>query len=271
MYFGDNVGLSDNGDFRRILLASKMEYEDETDYQYLFKQNYKMEVDGYKVSEKIASVWETDTENEIYQSPHFIFIKASKVLNLLSNIAQNKDETQYNIAWLAGIYIFMFSVASWCIFTFFNDRSIWIRLLVFLLFIFMFCDAGYVLYFNSLYGEPLQYIALMLLISIGLMIYKRPSIPKAVCFFVALYFFAGSKLANIPYSIITALIAIAMSVLRKDKLFKIGVTLSAIVSVVCIVQLYSSIPDWMEKDTTYQAVFYGILKAPIPLKRIWWN
>ena len=261
MYFGDNVGLSDNGDFRRILLASKMEYEDETDYQYLFKQNYKMEVDAYKVSEKIASVWETDTENEIYQSPHFIFIKASKVLNLLSNIAQNKDETQYNIAWLAGIYIFMFSVASWCIFTFFNDRSIWIRLLVFLLFIFMFCDAGYVLYFNSLYGEPLQYIALMLLISIGLMIYKRPSIPKAVCFFVALYFFAGSKLANIPYSIITALIAIAMSVLRKDKLFKIGVTLSAIVSVVCIVQLYSSIPDWMEKDTTYQAVFYGILKS----------
>ena len=261
LYMGDNIGLSDNGDFRRILIASRMEYADETDYQYLFKQNYKMEVDGYTVKDKIASVWATDTENEIYSSPHFIFIKLSKVLNLLDNIVHSRDETQYNIAWLAGIYIFMFSVAAWCIFTFFNDRPIWLRLLVFLLFIFIFCDAGYIMYFNSLYGEPLQYIALMLLISIGLMMYKRPSIPKVILFFIALYFFAGAKLANVPYSIITALIAAAMSVLRRDKLFKISVAVSAVVSVVCIVNLYFSIPDWMEKDTTYQAVFYGILKG----------
>lgn len=261
LYFGDNIGLSDNGDFRRILLASRMEYADETDYQYLFKQYYTMEVDGYDFTDKVASVWETDTENEIYQSPHFIFIKISKVLNLLDNIVHSRDETQYNIAWLAGIYIFMFSVAAWCIFTFFNDRPIWMRILVFLLFLFIFCDAGYIMYFNSLYGEPLQYIALMLLISIGLMIYKRPSIPKAICFFIALYFFAGAKLANIPYSIITALLAIAMCILRKDKLFKIAVALSAAVSVVCIIQLYTAIPDWMNKDTTYQAVFYGILKG----------
>lgn len=260
LYMGDNIGLSDNGDFRRIMLASRLEYADETDSQYLFKQYYKMEVDGYDFADKVASVWETDTENEIYESPHFIFIKASKVLNLLDNIVHSRDETQYNIAWLAGIYIFMFSVAAWCIFTFFNDRPIWLRLLVFLLFVFIFCDAGYIMYFNSLYGEPLQYISLMLLISVGLMIYKRPSIPKAVCFFAALYFFAGSKLANIPYSIIAALLAAAMCILRRDKLFKITVLLSAAVSVVCIIQLYTAIPDWMNKDTIYQSVFYGILK-----------
>lgn len=260
LYLGDNIGLSDNGDFRRIMLASRMEYADETDSPYLFKQYYKMTVEGYDVGTQLASVWKTDTENEIYQSPHFIFIKLSKVLNLLDNIAHNRNEKEYNIAWLAGIYIFMFTVAAWCIFTFFNDGPIWLRLLVFLLFIFMFCDAGYIMYFNSLYGEPLQYISLMLLISVGLMIYKRPSIPKVLFFFIALYFFAGSKLANIPYSIITALLAIAMGVLRKDKLFKISVLVSAVVSVGFIVNLYTSIPGWMQKDTTYQAVFYGILK-----------
>ena len=260
LYLGDNIGLSDNGDFRRIMIASRMEYADETDSPYLFKQYYKMTVEGYDVGTQLASVWKTDTENEIYQSPHFVFIKLSKVLNLLDNIVHNRNETEYNIAWLAGIYIFMFTVAAWCIFTFFNDGPIWLRLLVFLLFIFIFCDAGYIMYFNSLYGEPLQYISLMLLISVGLMIYKRPSIPKSVCFFIALYFFAGSKLANIPYSIITALLAIAMGVLRKDKLFKISVFVSAVVSVGFIINLYTSIPDWMQKDTTYQAVFYGILK-----------
>lgn len=261
LFAGDNLGLSDNGDFRRIMLASKMEYADETDYNYLFKQYYKMHVEGYTVTEKIASVWETDKENEIYQSPHFIFIKISKVLNLLDNIVHNRDETSYNIAWLSGLYIFMFSIASWCIFTFFNDRPLRIRLMVFLLYIFIFCDAGYVLYFNSLYGEPLQYIAVMLLISIGLLMYKRPSIPKVICFFVALYFFAGSKLANIPYSIIISLFALIMTILRKDKLFKLTVAVSTIISIICISHLYVSIPDWMDKDTSYQAVFYGILKS----------
>ena len=73
LYVGDNIGLSDNGDFRRILLASRMEYADDTDSQYLFKQNYVMEVDGYDFVSKVVSVWKTDTENEIYRSPHFIF------------------------------------------------------------------------------------------------------------------------------------------------------------------------------------------------------
>lgn len=260
LYMGENIGLSDNGDFRRIMLASRMEYADDTDSNYLFKQYYTMEVEGYNVGDQIASVWKTDEENEIYKSPHFIFIKLSKVMNLLDNIVHNRDLKGYNIAWLAGIYIFMFSVAAWCMLTFFNDRPIWLRLLVFLLFIFIFCDAGYILYFNSLYGEPLQYIALMLLLSIGLLIYKRPSIPKVICFFAALYFFAGSKLANIPYSIIMALVAITISVMRKDKLFKITVVAVSLISVVLIGTMYTSIPDWMQKDTTYQAVFYGILK-----------
>ena len=85
---------------------------------------------------------------------------------------------------------------------FFADEPRKMQIAVFLIFVFIFCDAGYLLYFNSLYGEPLQYVSLMILIALGLLIYKRPTIPKIACFFVALYFFAGSKLANVPYSVI---------------------------------------------------------------------
>ncbi len=261
LYGGENVGLSDNGDFRRVLLTNNIEYADDTDYYYLFKQDYIMDLgDADNVFEAMYEAWQTNEEEEIYSSPQFLVIKISKELNVIANAVSGRPLNEYNIAYMAVIYIFMLSVAAWVIFTFFADAKVKVRLAVFLLFIFMFCDAGYLLYFNSFYGEPLQYTALMMLIAFGMLIYKRPSVPKAIGFFISLYFFAGAKLANIPFSLIAAMLAILIVIMRKDILFKLGVILSALICIISIVGLYSSIPDWMNRDTTYQAVFFGILK-----------
>ena len=260
LYAGENVGLSDNGDFRRVLLVNNLEYADETNHYYLFKQDYKMTVHGETFKEKAKSVYRIDAENEIYSSPHIQVIKLSKLLNLISNTLSGKDETTYNIAWLAAIYISMLAMAAWGIFTFVQDLKKPIRYAILALFLVIFCDAGYILYFNSFYGEPLQYVVLMMLISVGLMIYKRPSIPKVIYFYISLYFFAGSKLANVPYSIIVSMLAAVIMILRKDKKFKITVIAAAAVSIGFMINLYVSIPDWMQNDTTYQAVFFGIVK-----------
>lgn len=260
LYLGDNIGLSDNGDFRRVLLVNNMEYKDDNNYYYLFKQDYKMKVEGDTFKDKISYLCETNDEEEIYSSPQFIIIKASKVMNFVVNTVFGFDETNYNIAFLAFIYILMLSMAAWGIFTFFADEALKLRIAVFLIFIIMFCDAGYLLYFNSFYGEPLQYVSVMLLISLGLLIYKRPTIPKIACFFVSLYFFAGSKLANVPYSIIVSLLALSFAFLRKNKAYKVGVGICVILAAVCIANLYMSIPDWMHNDTTYQSVFFGAVK-----------
>lgn len=260
LFAGDNVGLSDNGDFRRVLLGNNLEYADETDHYYLFKQEYKMSVSGDTFLDKVKSVCETDKENEIYTSPHFVVIKLSKILNLTANTLFGRDEASYDIFYLAAIYIFLLTLAAWGIFTFFADLKKPQRIAVFVLFLLIFCDSGYLLYFNSFYGEPLQYVSLMMLISAGLMIYKRPSVPKAVYFYIVLYMFAGSKLVNIPFSIIVSLLAAVIMILRKDKLFRGTVLVSAVISVGFMINLYVSIPSWMQNDTTYQSVFFGLLK-----------
>lgn len=261
LYGGDKpVGLSDNGDFRRVLLSNNLEYADENDYYYLFKQDYKMKVEGESTLAKAVSVLKTNKESDIYSSPHFIFIKLSKLLNLVDNLRCHRDETSYNIAWLALLYIILHSLAAWGIFTFFADRGFHLKIAVLVMYLLVFCDAGYLLYFNSFYGEPLQYVSLMMLLSVGLMIYKNPTIPKAVYFYISLYFFAGSKLANVPYSIIISLMAAVIMILRRDRKFKKGVLISALISVLLMIQLYVSIPAWMQQDTTYQAVFFGIVK-----------
>lgn len=267
LYAGDNVGLSDNGDFRRVLITNNIEYKDESDHYYLFKEDYRMLIDDESFGSAFISAWQTNTEEEIYKSPHFLFVKVSKTLNVMANAIAGKPLDEYNIFYLAILYIFMLAVAAWCIFTFFADSPLKIQIAVFLVFIFVFCDAGYLLYFNSFYGEPLQYVSLMMLIAIGMLIYKRPSIPKAVLFFVALYFFAGAKLANIVYSLIAALLAVFMIMMRKDKKYKISIVVLAVFCIANIVNLYTHIPDWMDRDTTYQAVFFGITKnSPDPEK-----
>jgi hypothetical protein len=208
----------------------------------------------------MAYAWKTNAEEDIYSSPHFLIIKLSKELNIIANAVTGRPITHYNIAYLAILYIFMLSVAAWVIFTFFADAKIRIQAAVFVLFIFIFCDAGYLLYFNSFYGEPLQYTALMMLIAFGMLIYKRPSVPKVIGFYISLYFFAGTKLANIPYSMIAAFLGIFMIIMRRDFKFRLGVVISALVCMISICGLYFSIPDWMENDTTYQSVFLGITK-----------
>ncbi|MGN0183313.1 MAG: DUF6273 domain-containing protein [Candidatus Ornithomonoglobus sp.] len=262
LYAGENVGLSDNGDFSRVLLTNNIEYADKTDYNYLFKQNYVMKLGtADSVPAAMAEAWKTNMEEEIYSSPHFLIIKLSKELNIIANAVTGRQLTDYNIAYMALLYIFMLSVAAWVIFTFFADAKIRIQIAVFVLFIFIFCDAGYLLYFNSFYGEPLQYTMLMMLIAFGMLIYKRPSVPKVIAFYVSLYFFAGAKLANIPYSLLAAFLAILIVIMRRDFRFRIGVILSALICIVCIGGLYSSIPEWMDRDTTYQSVFLGITKG----------
>lgn len=261
LYSGDNVGLSDNGDFRRVLLSNNIEYIDNTNSSYLFNQFYHMKLENEdNVFGAMYSAWQTNKKEEIYSSPHFLIIKLSKELNVIANSIIGKPLSDYNIAYMAFLYIFMLSLAAWVIFTFFADSKIKIQIAVFVLFIFIFCDAGYLLYFNSFYGEPLQYTALMMLIAFGMLIYKRPSVPKAIGFYVSLYFFAGAKLANIPYSLLVAILGLFITMMRKDKLFKTGVIVSGLACIISIVGLYNSIPDWMNKDTTYQAVFFGMLK-----------
>ena len=68
LWCGENVGLSDNGDFRRVLLMNNIEYEDDTDRYYLFKEDYKMHLENDEgLGNASKSAWATNEEEEIYK------------------------------------------------------------------------------------------------------------------------------------------------------------------------------------------------------------
>ena len=131
----------------------------------------------------------------------------------------------------------------------------------------IFCFLGYLLYFNSFYGEPLQYVAMMAAIGLGLNLIEKPKdCFKLVCFYISLYFFAGSKLVNIPLAIIAALFSLALVFKEKSKPFEAALVSSVLIFISATGIMAVSVPEWMDYDTTYQSVFFGILKESDTVK-----
>ncbi len=248
-------GLSNNGDFYRVMDANGLQMADSTDNRYVFKRYYTMDIDEDNIT---SSLFATVEGEYLYKSPHFVFIKASKFLNYISNIITDAPAQHYDIFYLAALYIAILAYGAYLIVYFFKKPVH--QVIASALFIIMFCDAGHLLYFNSLYGEGLQFVTLTLIVGIILsFIDKRINKANIAIILLSIYFFAGSKLANIPLALLTTAVLFVF-ILNMKKAHKLTLSVGAAILAVSLSVMYVSIPSWMNEQTTYQTVFYGILK-----------
>lgn len=254
------AGLSDNGDFQRVMDAGGIKPVDSSYSRYVFKRFYIMDMDG---DAPLKSMFSSRGENFMYKSPHMHFINASKLLNYAVNSVSGKDVNTFDIFYLAFIYIVILAVSGYFIISFFKKPLC--RIVASVLFLLIFCDCGHILYFNSLYGEGLQFVSLMLICGLTLSFIDRGfGYTRTLLLFAAIYYFGGSKLANIPLAILLCVASIIFTVKIKNHK-KIIFCLPLIATVISLGAMYVSIPSWMNNQTTYQSVFFGILKeSPSP-------
>lgn len=264
LFTNGGSGLSDNGDFQRVMDANGLQMADSSHSRYVFKRHYTMALDE---NNELSSIFRTVEGQYLYKSPHFTFIKISKFINYTVNIVTGKPATHYNIFYLALIYIAILIAGAYLIIYFFKKPIH--QIIASLLFILMFCDSGHLVYFNSLYGEGLQFVSLTLIVGLVLtLIDKRVNIGVILALFISIYYFAGSKLANIPLALlITAGLFVFLPNMKKFQ--KWVFSLGAVAIAISLAVMYISIPSWMNEQTTYQTVFFGILKeSPTPEKDI---
>lgn len=258
LFAGNNIGLSDNGDYIRIIQVNNISYLEDENNSYLFRDTYKMKIEGNGFFEQISNLFKS-SEGVEYQTPHHHIIKLSKLLNYINNCITNKSLENYNIFFLAIIYISIFTVGSYYIINAFSNNKY--QIISFALILFFFCDAGYILYFNSFYGEALQYATVFLIFGIILQfINNKFSYFKLSALFIAIYYFAGAKLVNIPFAIILSLSTIIFILNKKDIKFRIFTVVFILINIISLIILYVQVPKWMSEATDYQAVFFGILK-----------
>lgn len=260
------VGVANNGDFDRVIYSTGLDYLSEPDdryfhyvdenYRFLFKSTGMV----YAAEEtQMADIrqfdWDTLLSN-LYITTHMIPIWLTVLLSAL--VAKS-----YSIWWLSVFYGAMFILALYLgvsgIGRRYGTRTGWFAAAFA---IFIFCDLGYLSYFNSFYGEASSYVFLLLAAGafVALLSQQRPQLWHMVVYFIGTIMFVGSKQQNVLLVVFFLGLSIRLFLLYRDRLWRwVNVALSLIMVLVSASTMIS-MSDEIYEINIHQAVFIGILE-----------
>jgi len=265
LYQNPQPGVADQGDFDRVMNVAGLELKPEHINDSGFDRFLHYPVTQYKISDLSASSL-------------FKRLSATSVaylITLINTICLLFGQDTFKTIYLATVYAILYIYAFWLVFTHLNIRD-HLKLGIFILIIyFVFFDGNYLVWFNSLYGEPMMITALALYIAAWVRYIYHRHVTKSqdniflsiVFIIVAACLFLGSKLQVI--SALPVILLMIFSLWRENRgLFKprqiwIFGILSFIIILYPLSYAYTnkSISDY----TRYNSVFYGILKdSPNP-------
>ena len=196
------IGVADNGDFARIMNSTGLHFlTDEPAERYFgfvnrqYGTGYVIPLGGGYLSTQIPLV--------------LLAIYLSKSV---------LEKSLFDIRFLAMIYILVLTVSA-----FFTVRSIrkkhnFLGLIAAFVIILIFCDTGYSSYFNSLYGEPvtLVFLLLMTAMAITIALEEKPAVWMLALFCTGALFFAGGKVQNSPAGLLAALVCTRLAGFKSD-------------------------------------------------------
>jgi len=264
LFLGNGVGMSDQSDFGRVMDASSLTHYVH-DRAFVFIDRYTIILEPTSLLSNATRIMFGDEGIENYPSIHLLFVRLSVVANLVFNRITQAPLYIYRIGFLGAMTAVIYAALIYWLFRQINLNSPILDILAKLVIIFFAVDVGYIAYFNSFFSESIQILSFMMLVVSAVRIFKGNTHPVAFVWLVlAALLFGWSKFVNIPiaFLVITAFaVIIVLSTAAEKKLHKaIAVVIISLCGLVPLVMVYTSIPDWMEIDTNYNSVFFGIIK-----------
>lgn len=247
------VGVADNGDFARIMGPAGLDYLspafDDRFFNHVSRE--------FSISQPVVQAGE-------YFSTEIVLVRCARLINILIQ----PDNRVFDIRFLAGLYVMLALTAIYAIIRAIRAScSPFVSWTTAGLLIFIFSDIGYVAYFNSLYGEALSLVALLLTIGFGLLLAFRqaPKLSLLLAFFLAAVLLTGAKAQNAPVGLLICLLVWHLLSVRRDTVWRGAVIAMTLVLAAASVLSYAAIPDSIKIINKYQTVFYGVLKdSPDP-------
>jgi len=264
LLLGNGVGMSDQSDFGRVMDASSLTHYVH-DRAFVFIDRYTIIVEEGSLLGNAWRIMFSDEGIENYPSIHLLFVRLSVVANLVLNRAIAAPLDIYRIGILGAMTAMAYAALIYWLFRQINLKNPVLDALTKLVILFFVLDIGYVAYFNSFFSESIQILAFMMMIISAMRISRGYTSPLSFALLaLASLVFGWSKFVNIPiafvmiaaFAVIVVLAADAEHRLRRA----IAVGIIALVALVPLVLVYRAIPDWMEIDTNYNSVFFGIIK-----------
>jgi len=265
IYVPTTIGLADNSDFNRTMRAFGLTTINGikfTSVEHLFKIS-----DPVNVVQYFKNIFLPVKDNPAgYYSTQFIFTKIALFLNALANKLLHRDSNVFNLFFQTVQYILLYAFAlvlflkeNW------KDNS-YTDIAVKIVFAFIFLDCGYLVYFNSFYGESTTLI--FLIMSFVLLLYlekNKNSYFVYIALILSLFIFSGSKPANFPSALLLSVPLAYYAIKNEGPRKKITVSVLVAFMLIASYNYVKLTPDWMKKVTTFQSVFFGVLyHNPVP-------
>lgn len=160
LYLGDDIGLSNNGDFNRVRLASSLSYGAVIP-SHTYAETYTIGLSGDTMGQMLKSILFSREGLDVYPSVHVFFVRIAVALNLVWNSLLGQDLAQFSMSTLGMIYCLLYAAGIGVLCGQIRLKPTGLDVLLKAILLIVLCDVGYVAYFNSLYGEALEHIALV--------------------------------------------------------------------------------------------------------------
>lgn len=235
------AGISDNGDFVRVLIPNFMSEPENVVY-------FNAVTEEYPISLALPLIYPS------YINTHILPVMAAKILNVLTY-----SREFFNIRYMSLVYILMFTAALCLCLRGFKLKSLWQNILLFSLFVFMFANTGNTLYFGSLYAEPAAFVFFLGAAGcLRLCVKSDKSCANwYIAFLVLAFMFFGAKMQYAP--LVVLMLPLSLYAIRIFKPQKKKILTVTIVGCAVCLMFYIFQPSYLDDVTTFDAVFYGIV------------
>lgn len=254
---GDGIGLSNNGDFVRVMNASSLSYGARVP-SHTYADTFVIDLSRGSALKNILAILFGTAGLRAYPSIHVIVVRLSVVLNLVLNKLMGWEMSTYHIQVLGIMCALLYAAGIGFLLSQFRLRRTWQDVLVKAAALVMLCDIGYVAYFNSLYGEGLEHIALIWCAAMLVRVLNRtPTFWDGLWCALCALAYGWAKFFNIPLAIL------ALTVMEGIVLFRSGkrrVLAFGGGAAVFLMAVWAIVPSWMDIETNYNAVFYGVVR-----------
>jgi hypothetical protein len=256
-------GVADQGDFDRVMSVSGLSVRPEDSSNPNFKRFFDYLVTDYSITRfgilrPLAMLVSTSMT-------YFINL----IVLLCSMLGKNIFKTEY----MAVLYAVLYISGGFLLLKYIDIKSKAVYIFTLLLGLFIFFDGNYLIWFNSLYGEPMMITTLTLFIAAWFYyIHTRNGDCSNKSLFLSIlyilitaYLFLGSKLQVITS--LPIIVFLVMRVLLESKALLnrkqlIGLSFISVLVILYPIVINIGINTFsgIGKDTMYNSVFYGVLK-----------
>ena len=262
LYVPSVVGLADNTDFIRITQPTGMISDNNLKFFY-FQRKFEYIRSFDNLGDFFKFVLCPDVKNESnFKSTQFLFVKIAQLISGVILYFNTKVINYFDIVALSAVFLSLHSISVAFLFKSLKTGKRACDFFILLLMVLIFYDMGYLLYYNSLFGESVILSSFLLWFSVLVYLVKNEnkSYLMLIIDFISSVIFTGAKVANIPLGFLIGVFSIHFLFNVESVGKKILIVFGICIVFATSVYFYRAIPDWMKKPNNYHSIFFGILK-----------